>query len=334
MTTNEALRQAVYRVLDAWYWHNPQGTPELNRRMTALLNALAESEAIDTSGQRVEGSADGEHVDDECCSIPPMTDEGLAKLAFDAAYLTLPDLQLELSAQQKDVHETDFGNTVQQQQQPLFWYRPCSNGQYEGPIHNAQIERVRKESGAWHPLYTRQQPAQPQEPVAWMDEFGNVFPLGAQRGPGYLNEPMKPLYTSPQPAQQQEPEPQQGRTTSYEELERMADDLQDLCDKQAIRLGQLEAQQQEPIGFMSPKQIPAIADPPDESGKYIPIRKTQLGNFTLALYTHQQPASKPWVGLTPDEQANLVEEVDWYNFPIDLVKETEAKLREKNGGAA
>lgn len=34
------------------------------------------------------------------------------------------------------------------------------------------------------------------EPVAWMDEFGNTFPLGAQRGPKYLNEPMKPLYTS------------------------------------------------------------------------------------------------------------------------------------------
>ena len=30
-----------------------------------------------------------------------------------------------------------------------------------------------------------------------MDEFGNVFPLGAQRGPKYLNEPMKPLYTTP-----------------------------------------------------------------------------------------------------------------------------------------
>lgn len=39
-------------------------------------------------------------------------------------------------------------------QEPVFWYRPCSNGMYEGPIHNAQIERVRKESGAWHPLYT------------------------------------------------------------------------------------------------------------------------------------------------------------------------------------
>jgi hypothetical protein len=38
-----------------------------------------------------------------------------------------------------------------------------------------------------------------QEPAAWMDEFGNVFPLGAQRGPKYLNEPMTPLYTTPQP---------------------------------------------------------------------------------------------------------------------------------------
>jgi hypothetical protein len=42
-----------------------------------------------------------------------------------------------------------------------------------------------------------------QEPVAWMDEFGNVFPLGAQRGPKYLNEPMKPLYTTPPAAQRQ-----------------------------------------------------------------------------------------------------------------------------------
>ena len=42
-----------------------------------------------------------------------------------------------------------------------------------------------------------EQPAQQQEPVAWMDKFGNVFPLGAQRGPKHLNEPMKPLYATP-----------------------------------------------------------------------------------------------------------------------------------------
>ncbi len=43
--------------------------------------------------------------------------------------------------------------------EPLFWYRPRSDGYYEGPIHNAQLEKIRKESGAWHPLYTRAQHA-------------------------------------------------------------------------------------------------------------------------------------------------------------------------------
>jgi hypothetical protein len=48
-------------------------------------------------------------------------------------------------------------------------------------------------------LRTAIEQAEKHEPVAWMDEFGNVFPLGAQRGPKYLNEPMTPLYTTPQP---------------------------------------------------------------------------------------------------------------------------------------
>ena len=48
------------------------------------------------------------------------------------------------------------------EQEPLFWYRPRSDGLYEGPIHNAQIERVRKESGGWVPLYARLAAAQPE----------------------------------------------------------------------------------------------------------------------------------------------------------------------------
>ena len=43
-------------------------------------------------------------------------------------------------------------------EEPLFWFRPSSvNGLYEGPLHNAQIEQVRKDSGAWVPLYTASQ---------------------------------------------------------------------------------------------------------------------------------------------------------------------------------
>lgn len=50
------------------------------------------------------------------------------------------------------------------------------------------------------------------------------------------------------------------------------------------------AQQKEPVGFMSPKQLERIKDPEDESGTYIPVRKTPAGNFTLALYTKtEQP---------------------------------------------
>ena len=44
------------------------------------------------------------------------------------------------------------------EQEPLFWYRPRSDGMYEGPLHKSQIERVRKESGGWVPLYTHPQP--------------------------------------------------------------------------------------------------------------------------------------------------------------------------------
>ena len=37
--------------------------------------------------------------------------------------------------------------------EPMFWVRLCGDGLYEGPIHNARIEEVRKQSGVWSPLY-------------------------------------------------------------------------------------------------------------------------------------------------------------------------------------
>lgn len=36
---------------------------------------------------------------------------------------------------------------------PTFWYRPRSDGGYDGPLHNDSIEDCRKQSGAWVPLY-------------------------------------------------------------------------------------------------------------------------------------------------------------------------------------
>lgn len=38
---------------------------------------------------------------------------------------------------------------------PVAWIRFCSDGCYEGPIMDEQIEDVRKNSGAWTPLYAR-----------------------------------------------------------------------------------------------------------------------------------------------------------------------------------
>ena len=36
---------------------------------------------------------------------------------------------------------------------PVAWIRYCSDGTYEGPIIHGRMEDMRKESGAWTPLY-------------------------------------------------------------------------------------------------------------------------------------------------------------------------------------
>ncbi len=44
---------------------------------------------------------------------------------------------------------------------PMFWVRLCSDGGYEGPLHDDRIEHVRKLSGAWYPLYLGAAPQAP-----------------------------------------------------------------------------------------------------------------------------------------------------------------------------
>ena len=73
-------------------------------------------------------------------------------------------------------------------QEPMFWYRHRSDGLYEGPLHKSQIERVRKESGGWVPLYTRPQPKR--EPLS-DDDLCKVFPAIAT-----YTESNKTLYRS------------------------------------------------------------------------------------------------------------------------------------------
>lgn len=72
----------------------------------------------------------------------------------------------ELVRRQVEITKKILAAEAQAAQEPLFWYRPVGNdGGYEGPIHNASIEKVRRESGAWKPLYTvpQAQAAQPEK---------------------------------------------------------------------------------------------------------------------------------------------------------------------------
>lgn len=63
-------------------------------------------------------------------------------------------------------------------QEPMFWVRLRSDGMYEGPIHNAQIEKVRKESGGWTPLYTAPQAQQPDRIAQLEAANTNLFEQG------------------------------------------------------------------------------------------------------------------------------------------------------------
>lgn len=61
----------------------------------------------------------------------------------------------------------------------------------------------------------------------------------------------------------------------------------------------------EPIGYISPLQVPLIVDPDEESGAYIPMRKTAGGNFTLALHTAPVAAAQPVAQPVVDEWRKL-----------------------------
>ena len=82
-----------------------------------------------------------------------------------------------------------------------------------------------------------------------------------------------------------------------------------------------------PICYMSEKQLSLIRDPDDDSGRYVPLRKTPAGNFTLALYAHQKTE---WVSLTPEEIMSIFWATRSFT-PQAFATAIDAKLREKNG---
>lgn len=76
------------------------------------------------------------------------------------------------------------------------------------------------------------------------------------------------------------------------------------------------AVQQEPLGFISPKQVERIVDPDGEFGAYIPMRKTPAGNFTLAVYTHPSQQAKPQP-LSDEQALEIFNDLEKFMYQIE-----------------
>ena len=63
--------------------------------------------------------------------------------------------RITCEAQQKTIERLGDIVSALRNAPPMFWYRPRSDGCYEGPIPDSHIEKVRRESGAWVPLIAR-----------------------------------------------------------------------------------------------------------------------------------------------------------------------------------
>ena len=112
------------------------------------------------------------------------------------------------------------------------------------------------------------------------------------------------------------------------DFEKIADDLQNICDKQALKLGHLEAllaqPEQEPVAYCYVQKgtsvdILTFDDAPDDA----------VDGTIFPLYT--TPPKRPWVGLTEDE----IIAVDMYTLRVrgdgyTYARAIEDKLKEKN----
>ena len=126
-----------------------------------------------------------------------MTDRELMQMALDVL-----DLVTDLTSYDDEVYEAIDAlraRLAQPEPEPVFWYRPCADGLFEGPVHNNSVggKMLRDEKpNEWQPLYTAS-PRQPKpEPVAWFDKEMN----GLKWKEGLLNcdfSDRQPFYTAP-----------------------------------------------------------------------------------------------------------------------------------------
>ena len=122
------IEAAAFTVVDFDQWHGD----EWYEAMIALQKALSSSH--EAACQNCDGTGDvtnqiGEYLGKCNCGAPSMFQAEIARI----------DAELQVAGTMA---------------RPVAWIRFCSDGCYEGPIMDARMEEVRKQSGAWTPLYT------------------------------------------------------------------------------------------------------------------------------------------------------------------------------------
>lgn len=114
---------------------------------------------IDATGDAFLSAENSEYVAD----VGAVGEDGIVSDYGKFIAAANPAVVLELVRRLREaehrVAELEAERTERENQEPLFWYRPRMDDGYEGPLHDSQIEQVRRESGAWVPLIAK--PLQP-----------------------------------------------------------------------------------------------------------------------------------------------------------------------------
>ena len=144
--------------------------------MSNTKRIMEQAQAFASAWSLVGGAFDGgdgkERAEEEKAELQRMVEE------LETALNAIPSSDNTIDGLSQYVEKLESHLAALENQKPVFWYRPHSDGQgYDGPIHDSQIEPVRRESGAWNPLFSS---PVPRVRIEWLIEgksgHGEWFP--------------------------------------------------------------------------------------------------------------------------------------------------------------